>query len=56
MLYYVAITCISLVCEPMPASPGVFVSYNSCRHAAIAVAKAWTPFNGAYSITCQRAI
>ncbi len=57
MVWAIAILCVSLSCEPIPAIVGWFDEQDECAAAAQMVAASWKPTMGFYTLSCfQRAV
>jgi len=52
MVWALAIVCVSLSCEPIPAIVGWFEAEDECTATAQMVAASWKPSVGFYTMTC----
>ncbi len=52
MVWAIAVTCVSLSCEPLPIMMGWFFSQSDCVHAAYMINESWKPEIGLYRIEC----
>lgn len=53
MVWVVAITCVSLSCEPIPIITGWFDSEEDCTMAAAMIMDSWNPDIGYYKVKCR---
>lgn len=53
MFFSAAITCLSIVCAPLPTMNGFFTEKKDCEKYLAVVYKGWQPRIGAYSFNCK---